>query len=266
MPEQLNYDVPLVTRAEWGARPPRSVTRLASGKVTSHWEGPHMGAFPHESCASKVRQIQNFHMDSRGWSDIAYNVLSCPHGVDFEGRGQGVRSAANGTTAGNNGAYAVCYLGGEGDGFTEAGERGVKAAGDWLTFAGSERNCHRDWKPTACPGNEICDWTHDGQPITWSPISPLPPLRKDRMYALIVATDEPSGAQYLTDGMWRLWLNSPTAVAQTIWNYAVAGIEIKTGPNNTPIKWLDWQVATLRPLRPDVDDHYLPWADTYNFG
>ncbi len=163
---QLGYGTWLVTRAEWGARRPRSVTALWVDLATSHWEGPHMGAFPHESCASKVRGIQAFHMDSRGWSDIAYNAVACPHGYVFEGRGDGVRSAANGTTAGNSGGYAVCYLGGEGDGFTEAGSRAMKAAGDWLTRAGSGRNGHRDWKPTACPGDEIYHWTHAGQPVT----------------------------------------------------------------------------------------------------
>lgn len=177
MPDRLNYDVLLIKRSEWGARKPRSVSKLTSNLVTSHWEGPEMGTFPHSSCAAKVRGIQAFHMDSRGWSDIAYNALPCPHGYVFEGRGRGVRSAANGTTAGNSGAYAVCYLGGQNDPFTDLGQNAMKAAGDWLTNIRSGRNCHRDWKSTQCPGDTICTWTKVGQPITWRPDEPDPPIK-----------------------------------------------------------------------------------------
>jgi hypothetical protein len=80
MPTALDYGATLVTRGEWGARAPRSVTPLWVNLVTSHWEGPHMGSFGHDQCAGKVRGIQNFHMDSRGWGDIAYNAVACPHG------------------------------------------------------------------------------------------------------------------------------------------------------------------------------------------
>ncbi len=197
MSDLLRYGVWLVRRAEWGARWPRSVTGLTASKVTSHWEGPHMGPFGHESCAAKVRGIQAFHMDARGWTDIAYNAVACPHGYVFEGRGQGVRSAANGTTAGNSGAYAVCYLGGEGDGFTDAGERAMKAAGDWLTWAGSPRNGHRDWKSTACPGDEIYHWTLAGQPVDAAP-APVPdPPKKEEDDMSTYILGHPNGTGWL---------------------------------------------------------------------
>jgi len=224
MPFPLDYGAQLVTRQEWGARDPKSITRLISGKVTSHWEGPHMGVFPHESCDDKVRGIQNFHMDSRGWSDIAYNAVACPHGYVFEGRGRGVKSAANGTTAGNAGAFAICYLGGEGDEFTEAGKRAMKAGGDWLTFAGSARNSHRDWKATACPGDAIAGWTAAGQPVVWS----SPTEDKDwfdmatqaDLEAVVrrlgpwigIVSGDPSGAQFIFDGGTRTWVSSEEAV------------------------------------------------------
>lgn len=169
----IGNGVQLVTRAEWGARRPRSVVGLQVVTNTDHWEGPEMGTFPHASCASKVRAIQDFHMDGRGWSDIAYNSMSCPHGYVFEGRGRGVRSAANGTTAGNSGSFADCYLGGQGDPFTDAGKRAKRQAGIWLTGVAWPRKCHRDWKATACPGDVICQWTHAGQPVGPGP-APIP--------------------------------------------------------------------------------------------
>lgn len=147
--------------------------------TTVHWEGPGMGLFPHHQCASKVRVIQNFHMDQRGWSDIAYHAVVCPHGVVFEGRWIGVRGGANGTTVGNNTAYAVCYLSGKGDPFTEDAkvayvsviEHFVNVGG-----AGPGVNCHRDWKPTECPGDAICAWVKAGRPVDLpgQPVVPLP--------------------------------------------------------------------------------------------
>lgn len=149
----------LVTRAQWGARPPRNRTPLNPTGATAHWEGPHMGTFPHTACPSKVRGIQDFHMGTRGWSDIAYNAVVCPHGYVFEGRGPGVRSAANGTDPGNDADVAVCYLSGEGDPFTPEGAQAMADAMHWLS-PGGKRHAHRDWKPTACPGDTIAAWAH----------------------------------------------------------------------------------------------------------
>src|SRR5687767_4703415 len=111
-----------VSRAQWGARPPRSTSRIGAPYwVALHWEGPKMGwPWDHSQCAAKVRSIQKFHMDSRGWADIAYSALYCGHGYVFEGRGLGKRTAAQGTNSGNDHYYALCYLGGENDGFPEA--------------------------------------------------------------------------------------------------------------------------------------------------
>jgi hypothetical protein len=156
----------LVTRAQWGARPRKgNPTPLRPTGATAHWEGPHMGTFPHASCPAKVRGIQAFHMDARGWSDIAYNAVVCPHGYVFEGRGRGVRSAANGTNVGNDADGAVCYLGGEGDPFTPEGAAAMADALHWLS-PGGQRHAHRDWKPTTCPGDTIAAWVHSPAALT----------------------------------------------------------------------------------------------------
>lgn len=204
MSTTLDYGVTLVSRAEWGARQPTSTSHLnASYGATRHWEGPHMGAFPHDSCAPKVRGIQDFHMDSKGWTDIAYTGVVCPHGYVYEGRGLFRRTAANGTNTGNETAYAFCYLGGEGDPYTEAGKRAMKAAMNWTRHAGGagpNRNDHNDWKSTACPGAEIEAWGDGGEPIQL----PLPPveIEEDLMPFPVVAA--PSDNQ--TTRPWRALL------------------------------------------------------------
>ncbi|HEY0701067.1 MAG TPA: peptidoglycan recognition family protein [Micromonospora sp.] len=160
MPEKF------VSKEEWGSTlghqaTPASHPIGATHGVTLHWEGPHMGDFPHSACAGKVRGIERFHEQTRGWADLAYSAVVCPHGFIFEGRGVGTMTAANGDTDTNDDWYAVCYLGGTGDGFTEAGKAGMHAAVTWLRAkggAGRQVNGHRDHKATACPGDEIYRW------------------------------------------------------------------------------------------------------------
>jgi hypothetical protein len=156
--------VTFVTRAEWGAQYAQGSSRIPGPVygVTLHWEGPHMGTWPHADCAAKVRVIERFHAVTRGWAGIAYTLVVCPHGDVFEGRGVGIRSAANGESAigGNDHWYAVCYLGGQGDGFTKAGRAGVVEAVRYLRKhgAGAKVNGHRDHHPTECPGDTIYRW------------------------------------------------------------------------------------------------------------
>lgn len=149
----------LITRAQWKARPSSGSLNAISShpKGTAvHWEGPKMGIFSHSQCYAKVRFIQNFHMDTRGWSDIAYNFIACPHGHVFEGRGLKYGSAANGNTQDNHDYYAVCALVGQGDpqpgGLDDAIAEGVAIC---QTKAGDEVTGHRDHFNTACPGDDI---------------------------------------------------------------------------------------------------------------
>lgn len=182
-----------------------------------------MGAFTHDRCASKVRQIQNFHMDDRGWADIAYSAVVCPHGYVYECRGPGKRTAANGTDAGNDEFYAVCYLGGEGDPFPELGKQGMMDARQWLMSsgirpAGSAIRAHRSFKNTACPGPAIVTWINAGCPLQSSvkpapvpsapPVPPAPPEEK-KMY--FITTDPVNGGDWGTDGVTRFKFTSQEA-------------------------------------------------------
>lgn len=201
----IGNGVKMVTRAEWGARAPRGVTPFTPDQgSTAHWEGPHMGSFPHSSCAAKVRGIQNFHMDAQGWTDIAYTALICPHGYAFQGRWLNVRTAANGTSAGNNGWYAICYLGGQGDAFPDAAKRAMGTMFDYLdrNGAGGKENCHRDHKPTECPGNVICAWVRSGTPIPGGVTPPPVDPEDDDMPRPVLARDS-QDKLWLIDGQTR---------------------------------------------------------------
>ncbi|THA25919.1 peptidoglycan-binding domain-containing protein [Streptomyces sp. RKND-216] len=153
-----------VTRAQWGARPPRStsgnITPQNGGVTVHHVGGSKVAASSHSSCAGQVRGHQNHHMDGNGWSDIAYSHLVCVHGYVFEGRGENVRTAANGTTSGNQNWYAVCGLvGGSSSNYDSITSGLIDAFHHAITRlrnqggAAGAVNGHQDHKATACPGN-----------------------------------------------------------------------------------------------------------------
>lgn len=151
-----------VSRGEWGARPPRSVSRNITphGVSVHHVGADKVAASNHANCAGQVRGHQNFHMDTRGWADIAYSHLVCVHGYVFEGRGEGVRTGANGTNNGNQNWYAVCGLvGGTAGNYDTVTEGLIDAFHSAITRlrdhggAGAAVNGHRDHKATECPGN-----------------------------------------------------------------------------------------------------------------
>ena len=161
--------MPFISRASWGAKYAQGSGAIPGPVygVTLHWEGPHMGTFGHKECAAKVQGIERFHAVTRQWSGIAYSLIVCPHGYVFEGRGAGVRSAANGTSSigGNDHWYAVCYLSGQGDLLTDAGKAGLIDAVQYLRNAGAGEkvNGHRDHHPTECPGDAIYQWLKTAQ-------------------------------------------------------------------------------------------------------
>jgi hypothetical protein len=158
----------IVSRAQWGARPARGINRgNLSEPSTGHWNGPGIPTVDHSRCAGLVRGIQNFHMDTRGWLDIAYNFLVCPHGVIFEGRGLGVKNGANGTNSGNATSHAIMWMAGQGDPFPETEKLGfrrcVKHVAD-RTNAPDKAIGHRDHKSTECPGQDRYNWIKAGMP------------------------------------------------------------------------------------------------------
>src|SRR5690606_41224448 len=93
------------SRSEWGARPAKSIHRIPT-PTPRLWV--HHAADDRQGAAA-VRAHQAFHMDTRGWTDIAYSFLIDADGRIFEGRGPGV---AGGHTAGDNTkSHAICLLG-----------------------------------------------------------------------------------------------------------------------------------------------------------
>lgn len=162
----------LISRAEWRAKSPSKgdVTPFTKKGIVIHWEGDGW-KFPwdHSTCDDKVRNIQTYHMQNKGWSDIAYNFLVCPHGYTYEGRGLFKRSAANGDYNVNTLYYAVQCMWGIRAG-VEVPTTLLAGAYDTIqyiknnTAVGSDLLGHRDTNQTSCPGDELYAWVKYGGP------------------------------------------------------------------------------------------------------
>jgi hypothetical protein len=157
----MSGDIRIISRGEWGARPPTRV-------VTTTWA--HKTEFiVHYSGASRqqtVRSIQDYCMDTKGHSDVDYCFL-VKDGLVYEGRGW--LNIGSHTLNHNTVGIGVCVVGEDGDA-TEADRRAVR----WLhdeacRMAGGPlvRLGHQDANPgaTDCPGSQLEAWVQAGMSV-----------------------------------------------------------------------------------------------------
>ncbi len=161
----------IVSRKEWGARPP--VSRIATTWsrrtefVVHHSEGP---------TTQSIRSIQDFHMDVRRWSDVAYSFLVRDDGTIYEGRGWLTVGAH--ATGHNTSGIGVCYIGQNAP--TEAAKRSIRAlyayacskTGHQLLMKGHGQLSQNS---TDCPGSKLLAWVKAGMPVEATPNPPATP-------------------------------------------------------------------------------------------
>nr|UFA46010.1 peptidoglycan recognition protein 4 isoform 2 [Littorina littorea] len=105
-------DVTIVSRAQWGARRPRSTSRMrtpVSLVFIHHTDGRACSDLA--SCKKVMQGVQNYHMDdpSRRYSDIGYSFLVGGDGKVYEGRGWDRQGAH--TKNYNSRAIAISFMG-----------------------------------------------------------------------------------------------------------------------------------------------------------
>ncbi|MFB6906837.1 peptidoglycan-binding protein [Streptomyces bacillaris] len=156
----------IISRGSWGARAPKSVVKVPAserrGFVVHYSAGPS---------SQTVRQIQNYHMDSNGWSDIGYNFLVDTAGRIYEGRGWNNEGAH--TSGYNRSHIAVCFIGRDGDA-TKAAKVSIRSLYEKAnTVFGRtlSKTYHSALGSTSCPGNDLRSWVSSGMPVDgWSDI------------------------------------------------------------------------------------------------
>ena len=154
----------IISRAEWGARKPRGVEKVAPSKreaMMVHYTTGEELNVGRDGVDDWIRSIQRFHMDSNGWADIGYNYLIDRFGRVYEGRGWDVLGAhAGGANTPNIG---VAFLGDDdpGQDVTDDARHAFVELYQWLrqkTGKALRRRGHRDVNSTKCPGDELYGW------------------------------------------------------------------------------------------------------------
>lgn len=218
----------LVTRKQWGAVKPRDITLLPKNAVDTivyHYTAADADVqTDHRNCTARVRGVQRFHMETRGWNDIAYSFLPCKHGFVFEGRGYQAQTAATGND--NDHTLAVCFLGGDKanrDDVTNEGRRAeveITQAIESFYKRRLKYRGHRDFMSTSCPGDELYSYV------------------RSRTFADRVASKPPPTG----------W---PVPVPKWFWPWAqwkLAGSDPKKRPVGAPRKVPDWAWRRLEAL------------------
>lgn len=227
-----------ISRSGWGARRAKRTQRLGSVKngVVIHHGGTYLSAG--EDAASVVRGYQNYHINGKRWSDIAYSWLVDPRdGTIYEGRGWDVVNGA--TTGYGSSTYAICIIG-HGDQITESAKLAINRI---IQEAEARHNqklrvrAHRDFKATACPGEVTYRWIVEGRPVAvqFPIIPPAQELPGLRFYF-------PKGAEtkiVQVDGRWNFLPSMKAIIAgiQTVLQIPADGIY---GPQTA------WKIGELQ--------------------
>jgi hypothetical protein len=154
------------SRDSWGARAARGSTGLIPSEVEGealHWPGManpinSVGDAGYARIASALRGWQNYHMDDRGWSDIAYQIAIDQVGRAWTLRGLNIRSGANGDADVNHRFGAFLLILAPGEAPSAAMKATVKGVildfRRWFSHASSTPKGHKDVRPagTDCPG------------------------------------------------------------------------------------------------------------------
>jgi hypothetical protein len=109
MPVKVVAKPEVVSRSQWGARPPKSsYTQHKPQRLIVHHS--YIPNHSHYKGAASIRGIQNYHMDNANtkWNDIGYHFLIGPEGVIYQGRPETVVGAH---CSPNTNSVGVCLIG-----------------------------------------------------------------------------------------------------------------------------------------------------------
>lgn len=159
----------VITRAEWKARPAKSRDILPWVKIDTVFV--HYTASASDQTGdpkARMRGIQNYHMDTKGWNDIAYNFAFSHDGDVLEGRGWAIKSAATGAENGHSVAFV--FLGADKVGRDDVTAKGRAALGQLIREARRRKGRALIVKghteapgiagATECPGKELLAYVH----------------------------------------------------------------------------------------------------------
>lgn len=153
----------VISRAQWGARSP---DKVCGSVVTPYRMSIHHTASPDSDGgdpAARMRQMQAFHMDSRGWCDIGYHFVVSQSGNLYQGRSDERRPGAHVGNQ-NAGNIGISFIGNYE--VSQPPQVQLDAASRLMAWIKDtydipwNRNSikgHREWpgQTTSCPGSNL---------------------------------------------------------------------------------------------------------------
>ncbi len=154
-----------ICTAAWGGREPAGAfTNHTIERMTVH----HTAALldTNRNAPARARAHQRFHIDGRGWADLAYHFLVDANGNVYEGRPV-TAVGDTGTNYDPTGHFLVCAEGDFDRQSIPAAQ--VAAVADVLAWGATQFGVdpstirgHRDWASTSCPGDGFYPLISDG--------------------------------------------------------------------------------------------------------
>lgn len=177
------------SRHVWGAAIARCVAAHSPYRMTVH----HTATQDSLSAEARLRQIQSYHQNVKGWCDIGYHFLVSRDGRLWQGRPAGQVGAHTGGQ--NSGNVGIAFIGN----YTKstANDPQLDNAGALIAGLSEQYNIaikrvnikgHREYKPTACPGDALFAQL-DNLLTRTAPPPPSPPLLVTIKGALYVGTN-----------------------------------------------------------------------------
>ncbi|GLU50410.1 peptidoglycan recognition protein family protein [Nocardiopsis ansamitocini] len=223
MPRPEKY----VSRADlgWGESPAQAADPKSGLVIHYDSSNQRLAAKAHEECLAYWRRTRDFHTGpSRGWADIGYSWMACPHAYVIEGRGLFRVQAAQ--PGGNSSHYSVTLATGPTDVITDGQVNAVRQLRQWLmeprSSIGGTVLGHRDFISTSCPGERAYALVIDG---TFAK-PPTPTLQEDDVpgHHLFKKTT----AQPLAPGQWAsLQFTERDGISGEL--YALVGVDEPNG-------------------------------------
>jgi len=163
----------IVSRETIGLREPKSRSAINPSYVkglTVHYTGdPYETQLDYiDDVFRKLKNIQKFHMDDRGWADIGYSFAVSNYNTEiFELRGFDVYSAHSGVTQINKTFASVVWLGGQKDIPNDNAKKAIERLQQIMSDKYNKKimvTGHRDHKNTLCPSASMYEWLTSVEP------------------------------------------------------------------------------------------------------
>jgi|GEM_PF-2381777 len=152
-------DANVHSRSEWGAAPTRCTSPLGSAyrMAIHHTETPTSDSVSPEA---RLRSIQSYHMNTRGWCDIGYHYLMSRDGRLWQGRDVHLLGAHTGGS--NTGNIGIAVMGSHDttpitDTQVDSLATLIRGLADRYGIAINRTAIkgHREYKSTTCPGDAL---------------------------------------------------------------------------------------------------------------